>query len=472
MRKVIKILGMILSTAILLLAMIPILLSIMLSLPEIQNRIIDRAAKYASEYIGAEVSIGKIDVSMTGRVSVDNFLSRDLVGDTLIYVKHLDSRLLGYRFATNNLLLGSSNINGGKVNIQELESGEMNIRQVSRLLTPERASLNPLQIVISSIAADSVDVIINRKRHFNPTYGVDLGDLELKNISLNANEFLINGPAIHAYIEQLSFVEKSGFVVRNITGELYLTQGAISISEAKVESMWSELTFDHIWLADKSWQAFSDFNNSTLIDIEIMSGHLSSDDVAYFAPKLRTWGITLQELSADLTGRVNNLNLNILNATLGEQTDISADISFRGLPNIEQTEIFAELYGLTTDVADIEQIKMSLTANSSEHGIGEGFSRQQYQQLEALGRITAKGSANGKIKDFNVDLSATTNAGDAFAQMKIRQLADNIVALNGAVQASSFDLKGVTQVADLGSTTLAANVAIALNGNNSSKNRG
>ncbi len=456
-----------LSATILLLAMLPIATSLMLSLPEMQNRIIGRAAKYASEYLGTEVSIGRIDVTMTGRISITDFLSRDLQGDTLIYVKSLDSRLLGYRFATNQLLLGSSNINGGKVNLQERDNGEMNIRQIVMLITPEQPAANPLQLLISNIKTDSVQVVINRKRHFNPRYGVDVGDLELNNIALDADDLLIDGPAIHANINSLSLVEKSGFVVRNIAGELYLTQGAVSIIDAKIESMWSELHVEHLWLADKNWRAYSQFNNSTLLDIAITGGHLSSDDVAYFAPALRSWGVELEDLEVEVTGRVDNLNVNIINATFSDDSNISAEVAFKGLPNVDKAEIEVDLYGLTTNADDIEDLKMSLTANSSEHGLGERFSREQFAKLEAQGQITVEGRASGKIKDFNVDLAARSNAGEVTTQMKIRQLPNRVLGLDGAIESAKLDLQMISGIKDIGDASFKANVALALAGNKS-----
>ncbi|MFI3328081.1 MAG: translocation/assembly module TamB domain-containing protein [Rikenellaceae bacterium] len=455
---------MLVSATILLLSTLPIIASLLLSLPEMQNRIVDRAAKYASAYLGTEVKIGRIDVTMTGRISISDFLSRDLQGDTLIYIRNLDSRLLGYRLATNHLLLGSSNINGGMVNLQERENGEMNIRQVVLLLTPERAAQNPLQLLISNIKADSLQVIINRKRHLNPAYGVDVGDLELNDISLDADNLLVNGPAIHADIRRLSLIEKSGFAIRNITGELYLTQGAVSITDAKIESQWSELNVEHLWLADKNWRAFSNFNNSTLLDIAITGGYLSSDDVAYFAPPLRSWGIELQDIEVEVTGRVNNLNVNLINATFSDESHISAELAMRGLPNVNQTTIEVDLYGLTTNVADIEDLKISLTANNSIHRIGVGFSREQYKQIEALGQITVSGSATGQIKDFNVDLTAKSNAGDVTTQMRIEQRPNKTLGLEGALQSANFDLREVTKIKDIGFTSMRADLAVVLNG--------
>ena len=78
------------SAAILLLILLPIILSIVISLPAVQNRIVDRAGSFASDYLGTEVSIGRVDVSMRGDLQIFDPYAR-LQRDTMIYVARVES---------------------------------------------------------------------------------------------------------------------------------------------------------------------------------------------------------------------------------------------------------------------------------------------------------------------------------------------------------------------------------------------
>ena len=51
--------------------------AILLSIPSVQNAVIDRAAEAASNYLNAEVRVGKISMGMFNRVTVHDFYVED-----------------------------------------------------------------------------------------------------------------------------------------------------------------------------------------------------------------------------------------------------------------------------------------------------------------------------------------------------------------------------------------------------------
>ena len=93
MRKVTKILLRALSAVVLLLIIFPLLPALLLAVPAVQNVVVDRAAVFASDYLGTTVSVGKITIGMLNRVAVRDFYVADLDGDTLLYVKRVDATL-------------------------------------------------------------------------------------------------------------------------------------------------------------------------------------------------------------------------------------------------------------------------------------------------------------------------------------------------------------------------------------------
>ena len=113
MRKVIKISLMILSAIALLLIILSALPAILFSVPAVQNAAINRAATFASEYLGARVEVGRITMGLFNRVTVRDFYVEDWDGDTLLYVKRADARFGPLRSLVNrNLVLeeGKRNI--------------------------------------------------------------------------------------------------------------------------------------------------------------------------------------------------------------------------------------------------------------------------------------------------------------------------------------------------------------------------
>ena len=109
MRKVIKILLKVLSAIAILLIIFSALPAVLLSIPAVQNAVIDRAAIFSSEYLGSTVRVGRITLGGFNRVSVRDFYVEDLDGDTLLYVNRADATIGPLSSLFNkNLVLGLS----------------------------------------------------------------------------------------------------------------------------------------------------------------------------------------------------------------------------------------------------------------------------------------------------------------------------------------------------------------------------
>lgn len=77
MRKVTKILLKALSVTVLFLIFCPIMLTLLVSLPSVQNFVVDRAVKYLSRKLETTVSIDRIRLGAWGSIRVDGFYVED-----------------------------------------------------------------------------------------------------------------------------------------------------------------------------------------------------------------------------------------------------------------------------------------------------------------------------------------------------------------------------------------------------------
>ena len=71
MRKVTKILGKVLSAAVLLLIVLPLALSLLLSINAVQNFVVDRAAQFASRKLETVVRIDRVDIGIFDRITLE-----------------------------------------------------------------------------------------------------------------------------------------------------------------------------------------------------------------------------------------------------------------------------------------------------------------------------------------------------------------------------------------------------------------
>ena len=129
MHKVTKILLKALSVTVLFLIFCPIVLTLLIELPSVQNYIIDRATSFISKRLETRVEIGHIRLGALGSLRVDDFYVEDYQQDTLLYVGKLKVYLSAMRRG-EGLTLRNGSVTSAHLNIRETPDGEMNIKQV------------------------------------------------------------------------------------------------------------------------------------------------------------------------------------------------------------------------------------------------------------------------------------------------------------------------------------------------------
>ena len=95
MRKGIKILGKVFSVAVLLLIILPMVLSLLLDIPAVQNYVVQKAVRMVSRKLETTVSIDRVDIGLFSKVKVKGFYVEDYQRDTLLYVGSLDAYITG-----------------------------------------------------------------------------------------------------------------------------------------------------------------------------------------------------------------------------------------------------------------------------------------------------------------------------------------------------------------------------------------
>ncbi len=436
---------MILSAAILLLVITPIAISIAVSLPIVQNKIIDRAALFATQYMGVEIAVERVDITVTGRIEVTEFLARDFDGDTMIYANHLSTSIDGFNIFNKRVIFGATVLDGGKVQLlQSAETGAINIRDVTSILVSETPAKRSLQLLFTRIDLEDIDLNIRQLKPKNPEYGFDPGNIEIMDIGGRVERLLIDGQTLNAYVEKIHARERSGLYLNELTGTLYLTAGALSLTDMRIKSPNSDLGIRYLGLADVAWRNFSEFNTSTALEIDISSGYISSKDIQYFAPSMRDWNLTLSGIDLEAKGSVHNLDLDIYNISYGT-SDIQMQAHLSGLPIVESTKVDMTLDHLTTSANDIDSFMRAIAipmGGDMPHDI-----------IGKLGAIELSGTAKGTISDIDTKVDISTQQGGAKGRATINILEDGVVRLSGRMDGKSLNIGTLSGDTGLGVAT-------------------
>ena len=462
MRKVIKIsvkiLTRIFSAAILLLIILPLTLSLLLSLPAFQNYAVDKAAAFASRRLGTTVSIRHVDIGLFNRVHIDGMYVEDFQHDTLLYVGHLDGILTGVGLLGGGISLSSAHLSKATLNIRETADSVMNIKQVvERLTNPDRKRKGNFRLGISSLKADSLSVDIERLEHRNPEYGVDYGNIRMRDLCGVLENFEISGSSISADIRRMSLCEASGAVIDDFTGGMRIDRGFIGLESAGIRTERSSLDIPRLQLAGDDWTDFKYFVDSVAMECSVNRSTLSSDDLAYFAPKFRTWNTTVSDANVYVQGKVSDMFVDIAHARTGSSTVLSAEGTVTGLPDFSKARFNMNVSRLDTSAKDMEHLTSAAAGVELPDNIAAVVSR--------AGRVGLTGTFKGTFAAFTSRAALDTDAGRADLNLRWRTQQGGDRGIMGNISSRNMNIGRLLDNRTLGRVTLMAHIDGTLGAN-------
>ena len=294
-----------------------------------QGIIVDKAVSFVREKTGAELSVGRLFVTFSGNIYLEEFYLQDLAKDTLVYSRKLET---GVAFMP---LLTTGNINVTKLDWEGLtarvsrpeSSGKFNFDFLLEAFTSDTT-----QVAEDSVAADPVSISIAPAslRDFDLIYkdevmGIDseilLGELEvdISEIDLEGFFFEIDQVALRntkaRYLQTKPFPpaeeEESTTPMPSLElGELLLTnidldyksepdrmevladigRFLVELPEANLQEQLIELANVELMNSTLSYSDFSEKSDSTEV--------ASTDSAAFVWPE---WVVTADQITIDST---------------------------------------------------------------------------------------------------------------------------------------------------------------------------
>ena len=441
-----------LSAAVLLLIILPVALSLLLDIPAVQNYAVRRAAALVSQRLGTVVRVGRVDIGLFSKVRVEDFYVEDYGRDTLLYVGRLDAYVTGFGLWGGGVELSRGEIADARLHLHQMPDGEMNIKQiVARLSNPGRKRKGEFRLSLKSASIENMELCLDRNEERNPPYGIDFSHLHLTRLDARVDDFTIDGQAVYTTVASLSAREKSGFVLDHLSGRFYLTQGCLGFEQARIVTPGSDIRIPYVSLAGNSWADYRDFLGQVRIDAALRDTEVSTDDVAYFAPRLRDWHLTFSEIDARVAGVVSDFSGEIRRMRIGDSTTLAATASLRGLPDIRKTHFDLEIPDLRTSAAAADDLARRIAGKSLPASLAPVLDRAGDMRLNARFR--------GLLSSFDMRLGAGTARGDVTCDLRMSPLEKGRSAIRGEVSARDVRLGELTGHGELlGDATLSARI--------------
>ncbi|MEP7237523.1 MAG: translocation/assembly module TamB domain-containing protein [Ferruginibacter sp.] len=224
---------------------------------------------------------------------------------------------------------------------------------------------------------------------------------------------------------KLKTKERSGFEVTNLQASVKFTPDIMEFKDLLLETGKSRISNYYAMRYKNFNDDLSSFIHNVQLQGDFEKSEVNSDDLAFFAPKLKTWKRTFY-INGNVKGTVDNLAGKKM-IIKSNNTIVDGDISLKGLPDFYNTFIDFKSNNLQTTYNDLAALIPSLRSI-------------QQPQLSALGNINYKGNFTGFINDFVAYGNINTSLGNLKADINMKLPENKTPAYSGKISSAGFNL--------------------------------
>ncbi len=237
-------------------------------------------------------------------------------------------------------------------------------------------------------------------------------------------------------VVSISGKDRGGFIVKKIVADFKFTPEMMEFKNLDIVTNKSHLQ-DYYAMHFKNFNDdMQDFIHAVTVDGHFKDTKVSSDDLAYFDPEIRSWNTDFT-LSGTAHGKIDNLTAHDMVITAGADNYLSGDVSLRGLPDINKTFIDLRANELRTNYAELSKLIPALKDITNPN-------------LSAFGSINFSGSYTGYVNDFVTYGTLTTDIGTLKTDLHLTIPDKGRAIYEGNVSTTNFQLGTFIQNSNIG----------------------
>lgn len=260
------------------------------------------------------------------------------------------------------------------------------------------------KIVANEVLIKNLQFSIDDDNVPQQNVGMDYSHLNANNINLRALNLKYSLDSISGEIKQLTLKEQSGLDIQEFrTNFVYHNQGA-SLRDLYLKTPQTILQ-DELVVGYKSLDDISNNLGKTALNINLKQSQVGINDILIFTPLAQRSLLTpyqnqLINLSTNLTGTLENLNINQLMISGLSGTQMNLNGTLNGLPNAEKLSYNFRIKHIETVKKDIQPfLTPDITA-----------------QVDLPNFIAANGTISGNMYQYKPNLNVITSDGNATIQ--------------------------------------------------------
>ena len=382
--------------------------------------------------LGAKISIEKVSVTFINRVHLTNLYIEDQRGDTLLQAGKITAILRNINREDRLITIKKLTFYDAYVNFITDSSDIINLKFIIDFIKkPDReiAAERIWKIRVADIEMENSRFCYSKDIIKPLPTGINFTAMDLGALNINLSDFNIQGDSISMKINELNFVEKSGFLVNSFKSKLIITKKLMHFDEVDIKTPFSEIRCDLTHLNFTDFTDFSDFVNLVNIELIFQPSQISFSDIAYFAPELTGYQEEFN-IAGLLSGNVNDIKGDKIILSYNIHTRMETSFNIIGLPDFKNTFMHFDINNLITSTTDIELLKLPGKRKPIE--LPDNFMK--------LGKIIYSGKYTGYPDDFVAYGRLQSNLGDVHSDLLIKPDTANTLRFVGRLKTIDFKI--------------------------------
>ncbi len=366
----------------------------------VQNYLVQKATEILSDELRTKVQIASVDIPFFNKISLNGLYLEDRQGDTLIYANRLKAGFSVRQLFNNRLVFRNVELKKPHIYLSVDTNNVSNLQFLLDAFKSDKPSSSTMEYEIENVAI--IDAVFRFDNHNFPRKenGFDAQHIFVKDFSTNLSLHQLSKEILSFEIEKLQFKEQSGFELNNLTLSLNADTQNATISDLSIRMPHTDLNFDTIRITYDSIAAFKNNWEKVFFDFKIKPSNITPADLKAFSAPLGRFDDKVF-ISTNFKGSFSNMKIRNFSTSYNNSFLLNGDFEFSGLPNLQETFIYANIKNIETDKARLQDLI-------------SGITQQPFvlpEQLKNLGKIQYKGNISGLMDNLVAYGTLRTNAG-------------------------------------------------------------
>jgi len=450
-KKVYRVVRSVLFTAVLAIIALYVLLFILLSIPPVQEKVRDIAQRELSDFLKADVKIGRLIIYPFNEVIVKDVELYTPQHQRCATIEKLGAGISLWDLITERrIILTYAELLGLDANISQAEKdGPLNIDFIIKALEPKDKTKPPTKfdLELHSVVIRNCQATFDRLWMPRRTDGaIDFNHAAVSNLRadidlprLKNNDFIID-------LRRLSFKTPEGLDVEKFAIKTHITDHSISVKDFTLQLPATQVSPADFTLEFDSFRDIPKALETADLHLVIVDNVITPSDFAPLLPRLAPLHYPFK-INADISGNINAIEVNTFKISVpGQRLNLDIEGYASGLKNIKSANIDLDKLHINASsslISDVAEVIGTLP---------EGVTKI----ISGIGDLSVKGEAgiNAETGAGFASLDIDCSAGSMTANGNVRGLNSNVRHITADLDIPSMDVGAIIADSHVGSTSL------------------